>query len=517
MKNTRSLAVCLTVAALYGCSDSSNNNVLDMQLASTIEANNLTGDPTQGRSLVSINDPKAQLGMKLFFSKSLGGVQDTACVSCHHPALGGGDDLSLPIGVGSDSHALLGIGRTHGGGDVEPTVPRNAPTTYNIALWDEVLFHDGRLESLGKTAGANGNDGIGIRTPDSAFGVADPNAGTNLAAAQARFPVTSAAEMRSTYTTPGTNDDLRAALQARLRDVAPNAGELDVDNDGDASSNATNHWVTAFEEVYASTTPSTDIITFDRAADAIAAYELSQVFVDNPWKSYVEGNPLALTDSQKRGALLFFTSVENGGAGCSSCHSGDFFTDEGFHNIALPQIGEGKGDGPSGTDDFGRMKETLLVSDKYAFRTPSLLNVEHTGPYGHTGAYDSLEDVITHHLNPSDAVDDYFAAGGQCSNLAQLTDGSTCEDISSNDAEVNTRLALTMLENYQTNGLSSLVNANLGVQAVSDLVSFMEALTDPCLEDSACIGQWIPETSDNTIDGNQLDAVDANSSPLVMN
>jgi len=284
-----------------------------------------------------------------------------------------------------------------------------------------------------------------------------------------------------------------------------------ADNDG------INNWVTAFEEVYASTTPSTDIITFDRVADAIAAYELSQVFVDNPWKSYVEGNTLALTESQKRGALLFFTSVQDGGAGCSSCHSGDFFTDEGFHNIALPQIGEGKGDGPNGTDDFGRMRETQLVSDKYAFRTPSLLNVEHTGPYGHSGAYDSLEDMIAHHLNPTNAVDDFFAAGGQCSNLAQLTDGSSCEDISGNDAEVNTRLALTMLENYQTNGLSSLVNASLGVQAVSDLVAFMEALTDPCLEDASCIGQWVPETTENTIDGNQLDAVDANASPLVMN
>ena len=120
--------------------------------------------------------------------------------------LGGGDDLPLPIGVQAEAPDLLGPGRFHslahvindGGGEYDggPTVPRNAPTTFNIALWDQVLFHDGRVESLGKTAGVNGDDGSGIRTPDSAFGVADTNSGANLTAAQARFPVTSPEEMK---------------------------------------------------------------------------------------------------------------------------------------------------------------------------------------------------------------------------------------------------------------------------------------------------------------------------------
>ncbi|GLQ33230.1 cytochrome-c peroxidase [Litoribrevibacter albus] len=506
----------VVVSLLTACSNSDDSrsvSSLDDRLSSVIQSNALTGDPSAGRDLVSINEPIAQLGMKLFYSKSLGGDQDAACVSCHHPALGGGDDLSLPIGVGADVHDLLGPGRTHGGGDVEPTVPRNAPTTFNIALWDEVLFHDGRVESLGKTAGKNGADGIGIRTPDSAFGSSDPEAGPSLTAAQARFPVTSAAEMRSDYELGGTNAQLRARLQARLRDEAPSAGEIDVDG---ADEDGLNNWVSAFEEVYAATVPSADIITFDRVTEAIAAYEISQVFVDTPWKSYVEGNKSALSDSQKRGALVFFTSIADGGAGCSSCHSGDFFTDEAFHNLAMPQIGEGKGNGVSGRDDFGRMRETSLVSDQYAFRTPTLLNIEHTGPYGHSGAYETLEDVIRHHLNPSDAIDDYFAAGGQCSNLSQL-EGASCEDISGDVAESNTRLALDKLETDMTAGLSSLIETELSDQTVMDLVSFMTALTDPCLEDAMCLSQWIPESSDNTIDGNQINGEDENASPLVVN
>ncbi|MDJ0919320.1 MAG: cytochrome c peroxidase, partial [Woeseiaceae bacterium] len=62
-----------------------------------IAAQGLTGDPTTGRDLPSINDPLAQLGKLLFFSKSLSGDFDTACASCHHPALGGGDGLALPV------------------------------------------------------------------------------------------------------------------------------------------------------------------------------------------------------------------------------------------------------------------------------------------------------------------------------------------------------------------------------------------------------------------------------------
>ena len=38
--------------------------------------------------------------------------------------------------------------------------------------------------------------------------------------------------------------------------------------------------------------------------------------------------------------------------------------------------------------------------DRFAFRTPPLRNVTRTGPWLHNGAYDSLEDVVRHHLDP---------------------------------------------------------------------------------------------------------------------
>ena len=158
------LWVC-AVAACTGCASDPSTET-DQALRRLIQTNGLTGDPAEGLDLPSIDDPVAVLGRKLFFSKSLGGDYDSACVSCHHPVLGGGDGLALSIGVGADDPDLLGPGRAHPDGEL--TVPRNAPTTFNIALWEKGLFWDSRVELL---------DAGGIRTPDSDYGIADRDAG----------------------------------------------------------------------------------------------------------------------------------------------------------------------------------------------------------------------------------------------------------------------------------------------------------------------------------------------------
>lgn len=65
---------------------------LDKQLRKLIKKYSLTGNPLKNRTtpVPDVNSPVAQLGMELFFSKALGGDRDSACVTCHHPMLGGG-------------------------------------------------------------------------------------------------------------------------------------------------------------------------------------------------------------------------------------------------------------------------------------------------------------------------------------------------------------------------------------------------------------------------------------------
>ena len=100
-----------------------NNDNLDTELRALIAEHNLRGDPVGELRPPSIRDPLARLGRQLFFSKALGGELDSACVSCHHPLLGGADALSLPVGVGAINPDWLGPGREHIDG--LPPVPEN--------------------------------------------------------------------------------------------------------------------------------------------------------------------------------------------------------------------------------------------------------------------------------------------------------------------------------------------------------------------------------------------------------
>ena len=467
MRPSRPLLAC-ACCLLAACESSpSDHNGTDAALRLLIEAHGLTGDPVADQDLPGIDDPSAILGRKLFFSKSLGGDRDSACASCHHPALGGGDALALSIGVGADDPDLLGQGRTHPDGDL--TVPRNAPTTFNIAFWKKRLFWDARLETLDEP-------GEGIRTPDSHFGTGDPNAGETIVAAQARFPVTSVEEMRGfEFVENGTNDEVRTALEKRLAE------------DG--------RWGPEFEAAF-----GTPDVTYDRIAEAIAAYEQSQVFTDTAWRAYVRGDDDAIRQAAKRGALLFFRSAEEGGADCATCHSGDFFTDEEFSSICAPQIGRGKGDGATGTSDFGRERETGDIDDRYAFRTPTLLNISATGPYLHSGAYDSLADVVRHHLDPTAAADHY--------------DPSAVPQAAAEDFEENTNDMVDFLQLSDRVIETFRMPFDYTEKDVEDLVAFLETLTDPCVLDRECLAPWIarPETDD--VDGHLLVAHDVDRNPL---
>jgi cytochrome c peroxidase len=374
-----------------------------------------------------------------------------------------------------------------------PSVPRNALTTFNIAAWDEVLFHDGRIESLGKTPAAGGNDQHGIRTPEVALGEQDFNAGDNLVIAQARFPLTSAKEMKGFGHGEKTNQEIRDYIASRIGNYADKQGELVVPS----------YWLEQFQQVYQAPNGSAEtLITEKNIASLIASYERSQVFTNTPWRRYIEGDKTAISESAKAGALLFYTSNKNGGANCSSCHRGDFFTDEKFHNIATPQIGNGKDDGVDGSADFGRFRETGVEADKYRFRTPTLLNVEVTGPWSHAGAYVNLDPMIWHHLDARNEVTHYNTSQLLQPNIANL-----------DKIQANTQPALQKLEEARDAGLVVLQNIDLKNAQVTQLVDFLHTLTDPCVKNDACLAKWVPAENEDP-NGHQLDAVDIDGDSL---
>lgn len=499
--------ISMALGGLVGCGGGGGGGTspppppvtLDDEVRDIITAQGLSGDPAAGRVLPSINDPLAQLGKLLFFSKSLSGDFDTACASCHHPALGGGDRLALPVGTGAIDPDVLGPGRARPDG--LPNVGRHSQTVFNVALYDDALFWDARVESIGKEAGLNGT-GSGIRTPESALNVADPlvATGSTLVAAQARFPVVVPEEMLGNFM-PGADDEtIRGRLAARIGDYGDGAGEI-----------PNNNWLQEFQTAFASSEPAEQLITFDNIALAIGEYQRSMVFVDTPWKAYVGGDLSAIPEPAKEGAKLFFGAV-NPGLGCSACHGGDFFTDERNTIVGFPQIGAGKGDGANGDEDFGREQQSGNAQHRFMFRTPSLLNLQATAPYGHSGAL-SFFGAVAHYFVPQDIFNDELPGGSVCG-IEQFANHPDCASLFPN-VVANSRTALQAAIDQRDIDPDT-ATPDLFFSPLSDgppLFAFIEALTDPCTLDRACLAPWIPDPSEDP-DGHQLNAVDGNGNPL---
>ncbi|MFP6880574.1 MAG: cytochrome c peroxidase, partial [Roseibacillus sp.] len=220
-------------------------------------------------------------------------------------------------------------------------------------------------------------------------------------------------------------------------------------------------YVDLFVNAFPDINVATDI-TFVHAANAIAAFEAAQWRADNsPFDRYLRGERDTMSDEAIAGMNLFY-----GAAKCADCHSGTFQTDQSFHALAMPQIGPGKGNGPSGHEDFGRYNETGDPDDMFKFRTPSLRNTQLTGPWSHSGAYNSLEAVIRHHLDPIDALNNYDRAHAV---LPSRPDLDALDFIVQDDPVLRAAIAAA----------NELDLPHLNDKKVQDLIAFIGALTDP--------------------------------------
>jgi cytochrome c peroxidase len=402
-----------------------------------------------------------ELGRMLFFDKILSGNLNISCATCHHPMAATGDGLSLSLGEGSRG---LGVTRDTGyaEGAVHERVPRNAPPLFNLGAREFVrLFLDGRVEE-------DPSAPSGFNTP---AGDALPDGLDNVLAAQAMFPVTSATEMAGQA---GENEQADAAAQNRL------AGPGGVWDLIAQKLRAIPAYVDLFAAAFPEEVAQAEDITFVLAANAIAAYEASAWRSDNsPFDRFLRGELRALSREQRLGMNLFY-----GEARCGTCHIGTFQTDQLFHAIAIPQIGPGKGDSQAGyddgRDDFGRERVSGLPADRFRFRTPPLRNVALTAPYGHSGAYDTLEAIVRHYIDPAAALDQYDASQAV---LPSRPDLDALDLVVHNDPARRPAIATA----------SEAIPVALGEREVQLLLAFLHALTDPAaLDMRAEIPQSVP-------------------------
>ena len=319
-----------------------------------------------------------ELGHLLFWDPILSGNRNISCGTCHHPKFGTGDGLSLGMGEGGKG---LGPERVMDPANApEQRIPRNAPGLWNLGAREfTVLFHDGRIEQTAE----------GLRTP---MGAEMEQGFATLLSAQTMFPVLSADEMAGHY---GENEVSKAV---RRGVITGEGGAWDLLSQRVRE-------IPEYVAMFETAMPGRPI-DFPAISDAIAQ------FMEDEWRSDTAPFDLWLRGegdlhpNALRGVELFY-----GAAGCSSCHSGPFQTDHGFHATGQPQLGPGKAARfESHARDLGRFRVTGHEEDKYAFRTPSLRNVTETGPWGHAGAYDNLRDFVAAHASPRRALAAYERA-----------------------------------------------------------------------------------------------------------
>jgi cytochrome c peroxidase len=394
---------------------------------------------------VAAQDPAlVDLGRSLFFDKILSGNRDVSCATCHEPDAQMMDGQALAIGTGGAGRApsrSLGAGREF--------VPRNAPTLLNMGLGLFYTLWDGRV-----------NEEFTPGQFKAPTGVALPSGLKSLVAAQAMFPILNRAEMRGK---PGDVDVNGNPNEfAAVSDANPNG----VWQAAMTRLLAVQEYVAKFNAAYPGL--PTSQLGFQHAANAIAAFEIEKFTKKNsPFDRYLARDNSALTDEQKRGALLFF-----GKGACSTCHQGALLGGRQFSNIGIPQIGPGVG--AAAPLDIGRAEHMPVGSQpfyRFTFRVPTLRNVELTAPYMHNGAFKTLETVVRHYTNPDSSLRNYDVTQLDPALRTMVrNDPATIADVLKN---LDQRFKFAPIK--------------LNEEERAQIVAFLKALTDPAAKNLASV------------------------------
>ncbi len=410
-------------------------------LSACLAAPALAGElppPVSDADYRPVDRAEAELGRLLFWDPILSGNRNISCGTCHHPRFGTSDGLSLGMGEGGIG---LGPERRPDPADMpEQHIPRNATALFNLGAREFTrLFHDGRIE-------ADPARPSGLRTPledEMVMGF------DSLLSAQTMFPVLSADEMAGHYS---ENEISRAVRQGFI------TGEGGAWSLISARVETIPAYRARFEAVYPEIAAGR-VIAFTDISNAIAAFvEFEWRADDSAFDAFLRGEA-RLAPEASAGLDLFY-----GRAGCAACHSGPFQTDHDFHAMAAPQLGPGKAERfESHSRDVGRMRVTNDPEDAYAFRTPSLRNVLHTGPWGHAGGHTDIAAFLRYHLDPIAGLANYEPVA----TLARFEPAKPDWAVLTDPAELEAISAAVKLAPPELDGAET-----------AELVAFLGALTD---------------------------------------
>jgi cytochrome c peroxidase len=362
--------------AVVGCTDDSGLNDEERALLDTMVLDSTTPIPASPTNRVADDTAAAELGQALFFDKRfMTGALN--CRGCHDLTSGGADT------------------RTRGPTTLNGTtaLSRNTPTVFNIAFVPGINHWSGNFTAIWSVPHDVGSSTLGMAHymyNDPYYRPAYEALFGPMPALDdlARFPATG--NYRSMDWAKMTPDDQKA-----MGRLGTNLGK------------------------------------------SLEAYQRLLIDRNSPFDRYMSGEETAMSTAAIRGAKLFV-----GRAGCNECHNGPTFSDFQFHNIGVPQaatapkkdygfIGaaafqstypynansEFSDDPAYGAALVANLMQvtteelpTVCGSDPLpgcgAFKTARLRSVALTGPYFHTGDFDSLWDVVSFY-NEAAGSDNY--------------------------------------------------------------------------------------------------------------
>lgn len=171
----------------------------------------------------------------------------------------------------------------------------------------------------------------------------------------------------------------------RAKDLAAQAGGP-IANPGEMASNhalavevlqSIPGYVSEFKKVFGSET-----VTIEEVTKAIAAFEETLVTPNSRFDKWLKGDKKALTPAEQAGYALFKDS------GCTACHNGVAVGGNSFQKMGVVEAY--KATSPA----EGRVAVTKDEADRFAFKVPTLRNVELTYPYFHDGEASTLSQAV---------------------------------------------------------------------------------------------------------------------------
>ncbi len=123
-------------------------------------------------------------------------------------------------------------------------------------------------------------------------------------------------------------------------------------------------------------------ITPEELGQALASFVRTIVSSPSRFDRFVRGDLKRLTDREIEGLHLFRTRAR-----CMNCHHGPLFSDRLFHHTGLSYYGRR-------FEDLGRYEVTGKQTDRGRFRTPSLRELQHTGPWMHNGLFINMRGIL---------------------------------------------------------------------------------------------------------------------------